>query len=242
MRPVLPALLLLLALPLSAPVQAQDKTSVAKDLHALFDTEWERGLRENPVGATYIGDHRYDDRWPDLSPAALQASYEGDQAVIAALDRIDPQQLTPEDQLNRDLFRRQYQANIDSYDYGSQYTPLSQRGGLASMHRITDVVVFKTVGDYQQWLSRIGTIDQLVDQNIALMRAGVQRGQVPPKVILQRVPPQLDQQIVADPTRSPFYEAFSKDAGLDPGQPSRRGCRLPHAMRSRRRSCRRIRS
>ena len=210
MRPILPALLLLLALPLSAPVQAQDKTSVAKDLHALFDTEWERGLGENPVGATYIGDHRYDDRWPDLSPTALQASYEGDQAVIAALDRIDPRQLTPEDQLNRDLFRRQYQANIDSYDYGSQYTPLSQRGGLASMHRITDVVVFKTVGDYQQWLSRIGTIDQLVDQSIALMRAGVQRGQVPPKVILQRVPPQLDRQIVADPTRSPFYEAFRK--------------------------------
>ena len=48
---------------------------------------------------------------------------QGDKAVIAALDRIDPQQLPPADQLNRDLFRRQYQANIDTYDYGSQYTP-----------------------------------------------------------------------------------------------------------------------
>ena len=45
MRPVLPALLLLLALPLSAPLQAQDKSSTAKDLHVLFDAEWERGLR-----------------------------------------------------------------------------------------------------------------------------------------------------------------------------------------------------
>ncbi len=210
MRPVLSALLLLLALPLSAPVHAQDKASTAKDLHALFDAEWERGLRENPVGATYIGDHRFDDQWPDLSPAALQASYEGDKAVIAALDKIDPQQLTAEDQLNRDLFRRQYQANVDTYDYGSQYMPLSQRGGLASMHRIADVVVFTTVKDYEQWLGRIGTIDQLVDQNIALMRLGVQRGQVPPKIILQRVPPQLDKQIVTDPTQSPFYGAFAK--------------------------------
>ena len=149
MRPVLPALLLLLVLPLSAPLHAQDKTSTTKGLHALFDAEWERSLRENPVLATYIGDHRFDDRWPDLSPAALHASYEGDKAVIAALDRIDPQQLSPEDQLNRDLFRRQYQANIDTYDYGSQYTPLSQRGGLASMHRMADVVVFKTVTDYE---------------------------------------------------------------------------------------------
>ncbi len=59
MRPVLSALVLLLALPLSAPSPAQDKSSAAKDLHALFDAEWERGLRENPIGATYIGDHRY---------------------------------------------------------------------------------------------------------------------------------------------------------------------------------------
>ncbi len=210
MRPVLPALVLLLTLPLSASLHAQDKTSSTRDLHALFDAEWERGLRENPVGATYIGDHRFDDKWPDRSPAALQASYESDKAVIAALERIDPQQLTAEDQLNRDLFRRQYQANIDTYDYGSQYTPLSQRSGLASMHRMADVVVFKTVKDYEQWLSRIGTIDKLVDQNIALMRDGLKRGQVPPKIIMQRVPPQLDKQIVTDPTTSPFYEAFMK--------------------------------
>jgi uncharacterized protein (DUF885 family) len=210
MRPVLPALLLLLALPLSAPLQAQDKASAAKDLHALFDAEWERGLRENPTAATYIGDHRFDDRWPDLSPAALKASYEGDKAVIAALDKVDPNQLSPEDQLNRDLFRRQYEAEIASYEYGERYTPLSQGSGLASMHRMADVVVFKSVQDYEQWLARIGTIDQLVDQNIALMREGVKRGQVPPKIIMQRVPPQLDKQIVADPTRSPFYEAFEK--------------------------------
>jgi hypothetical protein len=37
MRTVLTALLLLLALPLSTPAQAPDKSSVANDLHALFD-------------------------------------------------------------------------------------------------------------------------------------------------------------------------------------------------------------
>jgi prolyl oligopeptidase len=210
MRPVLPALLLLLALPLSGPTQTLDKPSAAKGLHALFDAEWERYLRESPVTATYIGDHRYDDRWPDLSPAGLKVSYEGDKAVIAALDRIDPQQLTAEDQLNRDLFRRQYQANVDTYDYGAQYTPLTQRGGLTSLHSLTDIVVFQTVQDYEQWLARIGTIDRLIDQNIGLMREGVKRGQVPPKIIMQRVPPQIDKQIVSDPTKSPFYEVFTK--------------------------------
>jgi uncharacterized protein (DUF885 family) len=206
MRKALTALLL--ALTVAGPVVADEKSSAAKDLHALFDAQWERGLRENPDGATYIGDHRYDDRWPDLSPAALTASHEADQDVIKTLDRIDPQALTSEDQLNRDLFRRQYLASIDAYQYGAQYMPLSQRGGLPSAHRMTDVVVFKTVQDYEQWLSRMRSLDKLIDQNIALMREGLKRGLVPPKAVITRVPPQIEKQLVTDPARSPFYEAF----------------------------------
>src|SRR5512139_1137946 len=208
MRKALTALLL--ALTVAGPVVAEEKSSAAKELHALFDTQWERGLRENPTGATYLGDHRFDALWPDMSPAALKASYEADKAVLTALDRIDPKALSAEDQLSRDLFRRQYEAEIASYDYGEQYTPISQRGGLPSLHRMTDVVVFKTVQDYEQWLTRMRTVDRLIDQNIALMREGVQRGMVPPKAILQRVPGQLDKQIVTDPLKSPFYEAFAK--------------------------------
>lgn len=208
MRSIVPALLLLLALP--APLHAQDKTSAAKDLHALFDAEWERGLRENPVGATYLGDHRFDDRWPDLSPAAMQAAHDGDVAARARLERIPPGELSAEDQLNRELFRRQTQASLDEYQYGSRYTPLSQRSGLTSLHRLADVIVFRTPRDYEQWLARMDRIDQYVDQNIALMREGMRRGLMPPQVIVQRVPPQLDKQIVAEPTASPFYEVFRK--------------------------------
>jgi uncharacterized protein (DUF885 family) len=220
MRIVLTALVLVLGL--AGPVLADENSSTAKALHALFDAEWERSMRENPVGATYLGDHRFDDRWPDESPAALEASHEADKGVIAALDRIDPQQLAAEDQLNRDLFRRQYQASIDSYEYGEQYTPISQRGGLPSLHRLADIVVFDGVKDYEQWLARMRTVDRLIDQNIALMREGVQRGMVPPRVILQRVPAQLDKQIVTDPVKSPFYEAFaSMPASIAPSEQAR---------------------
>ena len=39
------------------------------DIHALFDREWERDLSDNPLAATYLGDPRFDDRLPDISPA-----------------------------------------------------------------------------------------------------------------------------------------------------------------------------
>jgi uncharacterized protein (DUF885 family) len=45
-----------------------------------------------------------------------------------------------------------------------------------------------------------------VDQTIALMREGIKRGLVQPKVIMQRIPEQISKQIVADPAASAFYK------------------------------------
>ncbi len=124
--------LLLLSVLAARPASAadNDRAPAARQLHALFDAEWQRGLRENPIGATYVGDTRFNSEWPDYSPAALTASHAADQAALQRLDRIDPAQLSAADRLNRDLFRRQTQASLDAYSYGSQYLPLSQRSGL----------------------------------------------------------------------------------------------------------------
>ncbi len=78
------------------------------------------------------------------------------------------------------------------------------------MHRLADVIVFRSVRDYEQWLTRLQTLDRVVDQSIALMREGVERGLVPPSVLVQRLPKQIDRQIVADPTQSPFYDVFAR--------------------------------
>jgi prolyl oligopeptidase len=203
--------LVLALVPLAqAASAAPQKESAAKELHDLFEAEWERDLRQNPLAASYLGDHRYDDRWPDLSAAALRTSHEGDRIALATLERIPAAQLSTADQLNRDLFRRKLQASLDAYAYGSRYTPLSQRSGLASLHQMADVVVFRTTQDYEQWLARMNSLDRYVEQNIALMREGMQRGLVAPQVIVQRIPGQIAKQIVQDPAQSPFYEVFRK--------------------------------
>jgi uncharacterized protein (DUF885 family) len=187
-----------------------ENSSAAKELHQLFEAEWERGLRENPVFATYIGDPRYGDRWSDLSPAALAESHAGDRAALAAVERIDPAGLSPEDQLNRELFRRQTLSRLADYAYGEHYTPLSHRSGVTSLHRLADVIVFRDVRDYEQWLARMNTADRFIDQHVALLREGVKRRMVSPQVTMQRLPAQIAKQIVEDPTASPFYDAFRR--------------------------------
>ena len=177
-------------------------------LNALFQSEWERGLREDPLEATYVGDHRYDDRWPDLSAVAMARSHDADVAVLSTLAEIEPASLPDDDRLNRELFRRLYQGSVDSYEWGRQYMPINQRGGVQTVSETAGLIEFSTARDYQNWIARLNTIGPYVDQNIALLREGVRRGLVQPKVIMQRIPDQIAKQVVAEPEASPFYAPF----------------------------------
>ena len=190
----------------SSPARAADDPKAT--LQQLFDTQWERGLRENPTGATYLGDHRFDDQWQDQSPAALESSHRADLAALQAIDRIAPDSLSEADQLNRELFRRLYQGSADAYAYGRQYTPLSHQEGLASAHQLTELINFGEAKDYENWIARMDGIGRRVEQEIALMREGARHKLVQPRIIMQRVPAQIARQIVADPTASPFYGPF----------------------------------
>ena len=179
--------LAVVALAAMQPVARAADDSNAR-LEALFQSEWERGLRENPLSATYLGDHRYDDRWPDLSPAALAKSNAADRAVLGKLDGFDAASLTEANRLNRDLFRRVYQNSVDAYDWGLQYMQINQRGGVQTASEIAELIDFRTAKDYENWIARMNGIGAFVDQNIALLAEGAKRGIVQPRVIMQRIP------------------------------------------------------
>jgi len=202
--------LTLLAVALPATQATAATSNATKELHALFESEWERGLRENPVGASYQGDARYDDRWADLSADALARSHAADRAVLEALERIPPNQLSEADRLNRDLFARQYRGEVDAYEWGLRFLPMTQRSGVQTAHQLAEILPFRTVQDYENWIARLGGLDTYVDQTIDLMREGMRRGLVQPRVIMERVPAQIAKQVVTDPAESPFYAPFRK--------------------------------
>ena len=195
---------LLLAVPSPGPAQEAPQDA----LHRLFEAEWERGLRENPVSASYLGERRYDAFWPDRSMAAIDRSHQADLAVLAALEQIEPGSLPAGDRLNRELFRRQYQDEVDRYRFGLQLLPITQRRGVQTADQLAEALPFETVQDYENWLSRLRGVGTLVDQNIELLRRGVERRLVQPRVIMERVPAQVAKQRVNDPVLSPFYAPF----------------------------------
>ena len=200
-----PALFCILA---AGSSQAADAT---QRLHALFDESWERNLREDPITASKMGDHRYDARWPDYSAAALAKQAEADRAAIAGVDAIPESELSPSDRLNRDLFRRLYVDRVASYDFGAQYLKLHHQNetGVQVLDQLAELLPFASVQDYVNWIARLEGIGPLVDQQIELLREGVRRHLVQPRIIMQRIPGRIEKQIVTDPRESKFYTPFT---------------------------------
>lgn len=93
---------------LPAPANAQPRSATAATAQArAFDrltASWiEAGLRLNPTGATQLGDHRFDARLPDLSASGRAERRALAQRTAAALARIDPASLTPQQRVDAAL-------------------------------------------------------------------------------------------------------------------------------------------
>lgn len=187
-----------------------------KRLHAFFAEEWERGLRESPESASFEGDRRFNDRWSDNSLEAIAASEAADREALARLKRFDRSQLTPADQLNYDTYLWLQEKSVQRQAFREYLQPMGHQGGVQTADGLIEGLAFSEVRDYRDWLSRMRALPRAIDQTIALMREGVKAGNVPPRVLMQRVPAQIAAQIVDDPDASPFYRPFAKFA---PGVP-----------------------
>src|SRR5262245_577885 len=197
---------------LCAPVSAQD--SRANDggntLHALFATEWDYQMEQHPTWASTLGDRRWNDRWGDISLNAISKRHDHDVETLTKLIKIDRAALSAADQLNYDLFKRDYENKIEEFQFLWHLLPLNQLDGVHTVNRLADALRFDTLKDYEDWLSRLRALPSRIDQTIALMRVGITERIIHPKIVLQRVPAQIDHQIVSEPKASPLYKPFTK--------------------------------
>ncbi len=202
-------LFVVVAAAFSGGVQAQQGDE-GERLHAFFAEEWERGLRENPESASFEGDRRFNDRWSDNSFEAIAASEAADRAALARLKRFDRSKLTPADQLNYDTFLWLQEKSVQRQAFREYLQPMGHQGGVQTADGLVEGLAFNETRDYRDWLARMRALPKAIDQTIALMREGVKAGNVPPRVLMQRVPAQIAAQIVDAPAASPFYRPFAK--------------------------------
>jgi uncharacterized protein (DUF885 family) len=197
-----------LVIVLGALFAAPASADAVADLHALFDREWERDLSDNPLSATYLGDPRYNDRLPDISPAALAARQAADAKVLDDLARIPRDALPPAEQLNYDLFRHEYETRKAAVPFHAEYYSIEASSGPQSLNEIAEVMPFATVKDYENWLGRMGAIPAYLDQYGERLRRGVREKRTQPRAVMERVLEPLAKQVPPKPEDSPYFERF----------------------------------
>ena len=83
---------LLLLLPSLVLFAAEDEV---KKLHQIFDEDWEHTMETSPTWASQLGDRRWNDRWPDLSLAAIEREHTRDAQMLERLGKISRDALPP---------------------------------------------------------------------------------------------------------------------------------------------------
>jgi uncharacterized protein (DUF885 family) len=199
----------------SSPMHSSEPTKAAASqdsaggaLHRLFDTEWDYQMEQNPTWASRLGDRRWNDRWEDASLEAIRKRHDHDLGVLAELKRIDRSRLTRADQVNYDLFEKNYGLDVEGFQFHTYLMPVSQMDGIQTANELADALRFESVKDYEDWIARLRSFPRYMQQTTALMRQGIAERILLPKVILQKVTPEIDNQIVKEPESSPFYLPF----------------------------------
>jgi uncharacterized protein (DUF885 family) len=187
--------------------------SAAEKLQELFASEWDYQLEQHPTWASRLGDRRWNDRWEDRSLDSIDRQHSHNIEVLAKLKAIDREALSPSDQLNYDLFAKDYENEIEGHRYRWYLIPINQLWGVQNMDDLASALLFERVKDYDDWLARLRAFPTYIEQTIVLMREGIKERIILPQVVLERIPAQIDHQIVSDPKKSPFYKPFMQFAG-----------------------------
>jgi uncharacterized protein (DUF885 family) len=184
-------------------------------LTQLFSEYDEYNKRTYPEGATYEGDHRFDDQLSDNSEEANKAYYDSTRAFLKRLEDINYDLLSHSNKLNYDLFKSSLEESLAYEKFNWYYMPMGQQWGLhINFPQLPFVQPASTFEEYQKYFKRLRAFDKKIDNSIDNMRKGMSSGIIPPVFIMEQTLPQMEKIMNQAVEESPFYEPFNKDNKL----------------------------
>lgn len=206
---------------------------------SLFAAFYQDRLQFNPIEATIAGEEGYNDTLPNyISDSYIERLRAFYTRYLEAAKRHDPATLGQIGKISLELLIRECRLKLDGLEmpircitspiYGFpmyEHLPVNQ---IFSYHLFIGQMAsgsasqpFETVEDYDNWLSRVEDYLVWIDTAIVKMREGMTQGIVHPKVITEKMIPQLRPFIDSPVEEHLFYtpatqipdEISAEDAG-----------------------------
>ncbi len=191
----------------------KDKNSIIQDsptFAALTELYYQEGLKLNPLGATNVGDDRYNDLLPNDGSMAFKESYKKyAMRFLDSLNNYVRSTLSDNDKLSFDVLKYDLLVGLEGTQYHFEYLPFNQMYALpltiGQLGSGTGAQPFKTVKDYEDWLKRVTAFSVWADTAIGNFKKGIKVGIVFPKSLVVKMIPQMQAMVVSDAKKSLFY-------------------------------------
>src|SRR5438309_908536 len=199
------------------PGKSGPSIEAVTQLNQLYDDYWEFVLKEYPLSATYLGDHRYDSVLEDASEAAFHRRVTQSKKFLDQLRSFRKPSSKP-NLLNYELFERELEDNLESAKFRPYLTPMTQQSGLQiDIPELITYHPFGSIQDFESFSSRLQAFPRLVGQIIQSMRTGTRAHIVLAKVTAEKIIPQLEANIVEDPKKLDIYKSVENmPQGINP--------------------------
>jgi len=182
-----------------------------RQLHALFDEEWEYNMHTHPEWATALGDNRFNDRLSDDSLQAILADDEHTRDFLKRIEALDPSGFSTQDALSRTLMIRNLHEAIEGMQFKHWEMPVNQMNGIHLwLFDMVSLTPFNSTADYEHYLSRLHQMPRVLDQAIENMRQGMRDGLMPPRFLLEKVAAEADDVIAKSGDAGPFAKPLQK--------------------------------
>ncbi|RMZ50581.1 DUF885 domain-containing protein [Flavobacteriaceae bacterium PRS1] len=199
----------------------ENSSSVA--FNTMLDEYYEESLKLNPINATFVGDNRYNNSFPNtLSEeyaTKIKAYYTN---YLEQLSQYNDDDLSESEQMSKAILKWDCDINLQRLTFRQDLFPIDQMwtvnlmiGQLASG---SSAQPFDTVDDYNNWLQRLNGYLEWMASAESKMKEGIELGYVLPKSLIKKVLPQLEVLTIEDLDQHLFYspvknfpESFSEE-------------------------------
>jgi uncharacterized protein (DUF885 family) len=201
---------LIFAIAACAPLAQREAPPQRQSVGPLFAEFWEEFLALYPQQATFVGDSRYNDQLPNmLAPAFRERERAFNRRWLERIGGIDTAALGDAEKLSVEIFRRAREQELERLSFPEHLMPLNQFYSFANLFAQlgsgSSAQPFRTAEDYEAWLRRAQQIPAIFEQAMVNMREGIESGFVQPRVLMERVLPQLDALIHDEPEQTLFW-------------------------------------
>jgi len=162
-------------------------------VNVLAKEYWEERMSNEPLTATALGDRRFDDRLPDISPQGRGRIVHQYEAVVQRCRAIPESGLSAADRLTRTALLVDAGSLADYYACNLDDWVVDPLGGpQVELMNTESYQPVRTTAEGERMVKRWLAIGPYIDQHIANLRAGAAGGKAAVRALVEKVIEELD--------------------------------------------------